>query len=160
MIIMPEWRQTHCHELTMFLWSNHHKIIVEKQKYDPDERMIEKACMDLAQRKGKLSQVNAFICSYNYLNENVGMIIENINNERTIGTVKVMRSINGLKANVEIVPVNKEFYQLSEEELKKGKKEFKNNITISIPQEQSYTVVLKMKGGIDHKFFQVFDFGN
>ena len=88
------------------------------------------------------------------------MIIENINNERTIGTVKVMRSINGLKANVEIVPVNKEFYQLSEEEVKKGKKEFKNNITISIPQEQSYTVVLKMKGGIDHKFFQVFDFGN
>jgi hypothetical protein len=44
--------------------------------------------------------------------------------------------------------------------VKKGKKQFKHNITISIPQEQSYTVVLKMKGGIDHKFFQVFDFGN
>jgi hypothetical protein len=109
--------------------------------------------MDLAQRKGKLSQVNAFICSYNYLNEDVGMIIENINNERTLGSVKVMRSINGLKASVDIVPINKEFYQIGEEEKKRSTNKFKTNITINIPQESSFTVVLKMKGGIDKKFF-------
>ena len=108
--------------------------------------------MDLAQRKGKLSQVNAFIRSYNYLNENVGMIIENINNERTLGSVKVMRSINGLKASVDIVPINKQFYQIGEEK-KKNANKFKTNITIKIPQESSFTVVLKMKGGIDKKFF-------
>ena len=62
--------------------------------------------MDLAQRQGRLSQLNAFICTYNYVNEDVGLIIENINNERTIGGVKVLRSINGLQANVEIEPVN------------------------------------------------------
>lgn len=71
-----------------------------------------------------------------------------------------MRSINGLKASVDIIPINKEFYEISEEERKKNPKKFKNNITINIAQESSFTVVLKMKGGIDNKFFQVFDFGN
>jgi hypothetical protein len=81
------------------------------------------------------------------------MIIENINNERTLGSVKVMRSINGLKASVDILPINKEFYQIREEEKKKHPTKFKTNITIKIPQESSFTVVLKMKGGIDKKFF-------
>ena len=71
-----------------------------------------------------------------------------------------MRSINGLKACVEIIPINKEFYQISEQEKKKNPNNYKNNIAINIPQESSFTVVLKMKGGIDNKFFQVFDFRN
>lgn len=29
--------------------------------------MIEQACTDLAQKKGKLNQINKFICSYNYV---------------------------------------------------------------------------------------------
>lgn len=42
--------------------------------------MIELACMDLAQRKGSISQLKSNICSYNYICPNTGMIIENINN--------------------------------------------------------------------------------
>ena len=36
--------------------------------------------MDLAQRNGKLVQINRNICSYHYIEKNLGLIIENINN--------------------------------------------------------------------------------
>ena len=71
-----------------------------------------------------------------------------------------MRSINGLKASVDIILINKEFYEISEQERKKNPNKFKKNITIKIPQESSFRVVLKMKDGFDNKFFKVFDFGN
>jgi hypothetical protein len=47
------------------------------------------------------------------------MVVENINNERLFGEVNVVRSIVGLKCQVEIIPVNDEFY----EELKEKKNE-------------------------------------
>jgi hypothetical protein len=56
--------------------------------------------MDLAQRYGKLNQINKSICAYTYLCEDSALIIENINNERTKGEVTIMRSINGLKSKV------------------------------------------------------------
>ena len=74
-----------------------------------DERIIELSCMDLAQRHGKLNQINKSICSYTYLCEDTGLVIENIVNERHKGEVTIMRSINGLKSKVEILPINKEF---------------------------------------------------
>jgi len=52
--------------------------------------------MDLAQRFGKLIQINSNICSYNYIDYKVGFIIENINNEKTSGEVKILRTIDGL----------------------------------------------------------------
>lgn len=67
------------------------------------------SCMDLAQRFGKLSQINKSICAYTYLCEETALIIENIINERTKGDVTIMRSINGLKSRVEILPINSEF---------------------------------------------------
>ena len=36
--------------------------------------------MDLAQRFGKLVQVNKNICSYHFIEKTVGLIIENVNN--------------------------------------------------------------------------------
>lgn len=65
--------------------------------------------MDLAQRYGKLNQINKSICAYTYLCEDSALIIENINNERTKGEVTIMRSINGLKSKVEILPINQDF---------------------------------------------------
>ncbi len=65
--------------------------------------------MDLAQRNGKLNQINKSICSYTYLCEESALIIENIVNERTRGDVTIMRSITGLKSKVEILPLNMEF---------------------------------------------------
>ena len=64
--------------------------------------------MDLAQRFGELNQINKYICSYNYLTERVGLIIENIVNERVSGEVSVMRSIKG---SVQILPINPDFYE-------------------------------------------------
>ena len=61
--------------------------------------------MDLAQRFGKLIQINNNICSYNYIDYEIGFIIENINNEKSTGEVRIMRTIDGLK-EYNITPVN------------------------------------------------------
>jgi hypothetical protein len=53
--------------------------------------------MDLAQSKGRLKQLNPSICTYSYIEHNVGFIIENINNERPNGFVRILRSIEGLQ---------------------------------------------------------------
>jgi hypothetical protein len=37
--------------------------------------MIEEACMDLAQRKGTMKQLNASLCSYNYICQETGLVI-------------------------------------------------------------------------------------
>lgn len=70
-----------------------------------------------------------------------------------------MRSINGLNASVEIMPFNKQFYE-NVNKTHKSKSAYKHQITVDIAQNQAYTVVLMMKGGLDHAFLQAFDFGN
>jgi hypothetical protein len=57
-------------------------ISVEREKANSCEEMIEAACMDLAQRKGTMSQLKTSLCSYNYICPRTGLIIENINNEK------------------------------------------------------------------------------
>ena len=42
--------------------------------------MLEQGCSDLAQRYGRMNQLNPYICSYNCIHEDLGLIIENINN--------------------------------------------------------------------------------
>jgi hypothetical protein len=124
--------------------------------------MLEESCTDLAQKKGKLNQINKFICSYTYVDKKAAIVVENINNERLFGEVNVVRSIVGLKCSVEIVPVNDEFY----EDLKANKEDGaeylavkKNSIDVKIQKGESFTVILKMRGGIDAKFFRAFTFG-
>jgi hypothetical protein len=78
LLIMPEWKETQNFELTLLVWGNHH-IAIEREKGSCEE-MIEQACMDLAQRKGKINQLSSTLCSYNYVCPKTGMIIENINN--------------------------------------------------------------------------------
>lgn len=73
------------------------------------------------------------------------MIIENINNEKVRGSVKVIRSIDGLSANLPIEPINKEFGD-------------KKQIEVMVKGSSYFTVVLMMKGGIDKKFFKSFNF--
>ncbi len=70
-----------------------------------------------------------------------------------------MRSIKGLKCKVQILPVNREFYE--EVVLQNGLKGYRLNeeIQLDIPKKQQFTVVLKLRGGIDKKFFKSFDFG-
>jgi hypothetical protein len=42
--------------------------------------MIDKGCSDLAQRLGKMTQINKWICTYSLVYANAGIIIENVNN--------------------------------------------------------------------------------
>jgi|JI7StandDraft_1071085.scaffolds.fasta_scaffold688755_1 hypothetical protein len=53
--------------------------------------------MDLAQSKGKLKQLNPNICTYSFIDYKIGLIIENINNERPNGFIRILRSIEGLQ---------------------------------------------------------------
>lgn len=73
--------------------------------------MIEKGCADYAQRKGKLIQINKYICAYTIIDQDAGLIIENINNERRSGNIKIFRNIQNIKPKESsLLPYNKEFY--------------------------------------------------
>ena len=63
--------------------------------------------MDLAQQNGTLNQINKNICSYNYIDNEMGLIIENINNERPMGDIRIYRSIEGLIRSYPIKAFNK-----------------------------------------------------
>ena len=74
-----------------------------------------------------------------------------------------MRSITGLKSKVQILPLNVEFEVQEPEEYgaldKGGKKVISPSVEIDIAKGASFTVVLRMRGGMDRKFFKVFNFG-
>jgi len=75
-----------------------------------------------------------------------------------------MRSINGLKSKVEILPINKDFEVYAPQEYgaieqTEGKKVISQSVEIDIKKGESFTVVLRMRGGLDRKFFRVFNFG-
>ena len=80
-------------------------------------------------------------------------MIENINNERFNGDIRINRSIGSIRSLATVVPFNFEFYH------NKGSKlPFKTNISIFIPNDKSFTVVLMTHGGIDKTLLKRFDF--
>ncbi len=50
--------------------------------------------MDIAQREGTLVQIDPYVCSYKYVHKNMGLIIENINYEKKIGSRQISRQIH------------------------------------------------------------------
>ncbi len=146
LIIMPEWKQAQNFELTLLVWGNHH-VGIEKEKGGCEE-MVEQACMDLAQRKGRINQLSPTLCSYNYVCARTGLLVENINNEKLKEEVRVHRSIAGIPSTVQLLPINKAFWP------EKG--EMLTEIEAVIPKLSSYTIVLKMRGGMDLKLVQFF----
>ena len=100
MVVMPEWKSSHCYELSLLVNSSTKGVSLSRREYDDKERLIEKGCRDLAQRMGRLHQINLYACSYSYIHEETGILIENINNERFNGDIRINRSITGLKAAV------------------------------------------------------------
>ena len=142
-LIIPEW-EFRPFDLSLFI---HTKVPTTLERKPYIEGSFEDGCADLAQRFGKMNQLNPYICSYNCIHEDLGLIIENINNEKTKGMIRIKRSINGLQSKLPIEPFNKEF---------KGKEE----LEISIKNGCHYTVVLAQKGGIDRAFFQNFYFNS
>ncbi len=63
------------------MWGEN-SLVIERQNAAHCDQMIELACMDLAQRKGKINQITSTLCSYNYVCPRTALIIENINNEK------------------------------------------------------------------------------
>ena len=113
--------------------------------------IIEKGCSDYAQRFGGMAQVNKWICTYAMVDPQAGLMIENINNERRHGKVKIFRSINNLKPKgCHLLPLNDEFY---------GNGQIKNEVEICMSREESYTVILMLFGGKDAEFLNTFSFG-
>ena len=80
LIIMAEWVENQSRPLTVVLHSQSEFVRLERKAYRKEERIIELACMDLAQRYGKFNQINRSICSYTLLCPECALIIENINN--------------------------------------------------------------------------------
>jgi hypothetical protein len=117
--------------------------------------MVELACMDLAQRKGNINQLKQNLCAYNYLCEQTGFIIENVNNEKLKESITIHRKISGIPCCVELVPVNKEFWE-NRGGGKEEKDKYREEIDLVIPKLSAKTVVLKMKGGIDHRLIKLF----
>lgn len=68
--------------------------------------MFEKGCADLAQRKGKLQQISLYACSYCLVEEEAGLMIENINNERPNGDIRINRSIGNIRNLSAVIPFN------------------------------------------------------
>lgn len=128
-------------------------VTIQRKEYDDREKIVERGCEDLAQRHGRLQQINIYACSYCVVEGNVGFMIENINNERFNGDIRINRSIGSIRGKVEVAPFNIEFYQN-----KSSKVPFKNSISIRIPADQSYTVVLMTRGGVDRELLNRFDF--
>ena len=75
------------------------------------EGIIEKGCSDYAQRFGEMMQVNKWICTYAMVDIGAGLMLENINNERRHGKVKIYRNISNLKPKgCHLLAYNDEFY--------------------------------------------------
>ena len=55
-------------------------ISLTRREYDDKDKLIEKGCADLAQRRGTLQQISVYACSYCVVEEQAGLMIENINN--------------------------------------------------------------------------------
>lgn len=73
--------------------------------------MVEKGCCDLAQRTGKMTQINKWICTYTLVHPEAALVIENINNERRNGSIRIFRTIRNLKTtHSQLLPLNAQFY--------------------------------------------------
>lgn len=94
-----------------------------------------------------------YACSYCVVEEDVGIMIENINNERFNGDIRINRSIGSIKGEVEVIPFNYDFYQH-----KTNRVPFRTQISIRIPPDGAYTVLLMTRGGIDRTLLKKFDF--
>lgn len=77
-IILPEWRNKKYDFQLMYFGTTPANF--ERKSYETHKNIIQESCMDLAQRYGKIAQINRNLCSYHYLERNIGFIIENINN--------------------------------------------------------------------------------
>jgi hypothetical protein len=78
LIIIPEWLQKKYDFQLMYFGTS--AASFERRSYDQHKNIIQECCMDLAQRYGKITQINKNLCSYHFIERNIGFIIENINN--------------------------------------------------------------------------------
>lgn len=82
---------------------------------------------------GSLCQINKITCSYNYVCLDVGLIIENIHNERIGGEIVVSREWKG--DSKDVIPVSRELRE-------------KRKVDIEIGKEGQFTCVFVSLGGL------------
>lgn len=75
-----------------------------------------------------------------------------------------MRSVSGLKSKVDILPLNPEFEVKAPQDYEsvekgEGRRVMGKSVEIEIGAGQSFTVVLRMRGGMDRRFLKAFNFG-
>lgn len=80
LIVMPEWKPIHRHEINIIVGCDSDCFDIESEQFDRKEQMLEKGCSDLAQRNGKLEQINKITCSYNYIDPKSAIAMESIHN--------------------------------------------------------------------------------
>jgi hypothetical protein len=151
-VFLPEWKLSHCYELSLLALSTT-PVSFSRKEYEDKERLVEKGCADLAQRRGKLQQISMYACSYCVVEEEVGLMVENINNERFNGDIRINRSIGSTRSSSSVLPFNLDFYLQ-----RNGTAPFKTSISVYIPSDQAYTVVLMTRSGVDQALLKRFDF--
>ena len=145
---MPEWNFAKGFDFNLQFHANT-KCLFERKPYKGNEKIIPEVAMDLAQSNGTLRQLGRSTCIYSYIDRKVGLIIENINNEKSNGSTYIYRSIEGLqKSGKRLVQAfNKEFRD-------------DPSIEVKIEKLNHYTVVLGTVGGVDQHFLNTFCFGS
>jgi hypothetical protein len=106
-LLIPEWT-TQPKDFHLVFSGNHMCKFQHPPKHVCGGEMLVESCLDVGQRLGRLQQLNKNICTYTYIHKELGLIIENINNERSQGDVRIYRSIENLVRNYPIKAFNKE----------------------------------------------------
>jgi hypothetical protein len=150
-VILPDWTVDSMGELTLMAYSRVEPLELHNCSDSRVEGIIEKGCYDYVQRIGKMLQINKWICTYVFVDIDAGLMIENINNERRHGKVKIFRSISALKPNdCHLLPLNDHFYERGQ---------LRSDIELSMTRDESFTVILMLFGGRDNLFLNTFNFG-
>jgi hypothetical protein len=67
-VLLPEWRSSHCYELSLLAQSES-PVALGRREYEESEQLVERGCCDLAQRRGRMQQINLYACSYTLVSE-------------------------------------------------------------------------------------------
>jgi hypothetical protein len=73
LIILPEWKQKRYDFQLMYFGTSAARF--ERRPYEPFRNILQESCMDLAQRFGRMAQINRNLCSYHHIERTLGFII-------------------------------------------------------------------------------------
>ena len=78
-------------------------ITFERKVIKEVPNLLEETCADIAQRFGEFKQLSPNLCSYRYADPQLGLLIENINNENSSREVALIKSYVEVLKEAELV---------------------------------------------------------